>query len=318
MPDSKPVVLAALLANVAIGGLKFGAFLLTGSAALLSEVYHSLSDTGNQLVLLAGISYSAKEATRTHPFGYGKAQFFYSFLASVLLFGVAGWQSLTEGYHALLHTEANAGTASVLALPVLDGTVPGVVVSIGVLVGVLVFEGWSLRKAYAELARQCAAHEWNGLAEAFRRTSDATTLAAFVEDTIAVTAAGVALFGVVLAQLTGNPVYDAAAALAIGALLMIGALALAWETKRLLLGKSLPSDEERRLYAVVADHAAVADVTDFRTVLFGPERVVVTAGVSFADDLAADEIHDHAESIKSDLFATGLGVEEAYLTPGTE
>jgi len=52
---------------------------------MLPETYHSISVTGNQVFLLIGIRYSAKEPSRDHPFGYGKAQFFYSFLVSVLL-----------------------------------------------------------------------------------------------------------------------------------------------------------------------------------------------------------------------------------------
>ena len=100
MAGSKGVVLAVLFANGAIAVLKFGGFLLTGSASMLSETYHSISDTGNQVFLLVGIRCSEKRSTREHPFGYGKAQFFYSFLVSVLLFGIAGWESVKHGSNA--------------------------------------------------------------------------------------------------------------------------------------------------------------------------------------------------------------------------
>ncbi|MFW5939868.1 MAG: cation diffusion facilitator family transporter, partial [Halolamina sp.] len=98
---STGVVLAALVANGAIAIMKFIGFLLTGSPSMLSETYHSLSDTGNQVFLLIGIRYSDRSASRVHPFGYGKAQFFYAFLVSVLLFGIAGWESLNHGIHAI-------------------------------------------------------------------------------------------------------------------------------------------------------------------------------------------------------------------------
>ena len=55
MAESRSVVIAALIANGAIAVLKFLGFLLTGSAAMLSETYHSISDTGNQIFLLLGI-----------------------------------------------------------------------------------------------------------------------------------------------------------------------------------------------------------------------------------------------------------------------
>jgi divalent metal cation (Fe/Co/Zn/Cd) transporter len=73
MAGSKSVVLAALVANGAIAILKFAGFLLTGSAAILSETYHSISDTGNQVFLLIAIWLSERERDRQHPYGYGKA-----------------------------------------------------------------------------------------------------------------------------------------------------------------------------------------------------------------------------------------------------
>src|SRR6056297_3149343 len=103
MAESKSVVIAALLANAAIAVLKFVGFVLTRSPAMLSETFHSISDTGNQVFLLIGIWFGGREPTRDHPFGYGKAQFFYSFLVSVLLFGIAGWESAKHGFNALTH-----------------------------------------------------------------------------------------------------------------------------------------------------------------------------------------------------------------------
>jgi len=61
MASSTSVVVAALVANAAITVLKFGGYLLTGSPAMLSETYHSISDTGNQVFLLIGIFYGRKE-----------------------------------------------------------------------------------------------------------------------------------------------------------------------------------------------------------------------------------------------------------------
>ncbi|PYZ03105.1 hypothetical protein C8039_14285 [Halogeometricum sp. wsp3] len=63
-------------------------------------------------------------------------------------------------------------------------------------------------KARAELRRQIREYEWDGIVDAFRKTSDVTTLTAFTEDTIALLGAGIALVGVILAEITGNAVYD--------------------------------------------------------------------------------------------------------------
>ncbi|PSQ42181.1 cation transporter, partial [Halobacteriales archaeon SW_7_68_16] len=119
MASSRKVVLAALFANGAIAIMKFVGFLLTASPSMLSETYHSISDTGNQVFLLIGIRYGKRERDRKHPFGYGKAQFFYAFVVSMLLLGIAGWESARHGYNELTghgggHGEGASGATEFL------------------------------------------------------------------------------------------------------------------------------------------------------------------------------------------------------------
>ncbi|MFB6119268.1 cation diffusion facilitator family transporter [Halosegnis sp.] len=317
MASSVAVVLAALFANGAIAVLKFGGYLLTGSPAMLSETYHSVSDTGNQVFLLVGIFYGRKEATRDHPFGYGKAQFFYSFLVSVLLFGIAGWESLKHGYHAITHPEPVA-TGSVtlpVALPAVGTEVPSVWVNYAVLLGAIAFESYALKKAYAAIKKQIDEHSWSGLREAFKKTADVTVLTALTEDAIAMGGAGLALLGVYLSRVTGNPIYDSVSAALIGVMLMSFAVALAWENKRLLLGESLPPAQERELRTLVTDWDGVTDIVDFRTVYFGPAKVLVVADVSFDPNLDTAAMDEHITAIEDAIRERAPDVSKVYIEP---
>ena len=311
MAGSKTVVLAALFANGAIAVLKFVGFLVTGSPAMLSETYHSVSDTGNQVFLLVGLRYGERAATRDHPFGYGKAQFFYAFLVSVMLFGIAGWAALSHGYEALMHGETAIASQAAL----LGYEFPGVWVNYVVLVGAIAFESYAFAKAWAETKRQMAHHEWESLREMFRRTSDVTTLTALTEDTVALLGLVFALVGILLTQLTGNPAYDAASALLIGILLMVFAVLLAWENKRLLLGESLSPEDEQELRAVVEASPAVGEILDFRSVYFGPNELLVTADVTFRDDMDTDDVEDAIAAIVAELKTTNRAVSKAYVEP---
>ncbi|WP_435146548.1 cation diffusion facilitator family transporter [Halobaculum sp. P14] len=318
MAGSKSVVLAALVANAAIAVLKFLGYLLTGSPSMLSETYHSVSDTGNQVFLLVGIRYSGRKPSQAHPFGYGKAQFFYSFLVSVLLFGIAGWESLKHGYQAVVATgHAEEAADVVIAGFNVSAAVPvePFWVNVAVLVGAIVFEAYAFRKALGELTRQIRKYGWDGIYEAFRATSDVTTLTAFTEDAIALSGAGVALVGITLTRVTGNEAYDAVASILIGALLMTFAVALAWENKRLLLGESLPSETEAKLRGAVADHTGVVHIDGFRTMFIGPGEALVTADVSFDPDLVTGDIDEDISQIESALRDLDDRVRIVYIEP---
>ncbi|WP_423750992.1 cation diffusion facilitator family transporter [Salinirarus marinus] len=314
MAGNRSVVIAALVANGAIAVLKFGGFLLTGSPSMLSETYHSISDTGNQVFLLIGIRYSGKAPSIEHPFGYGKAQFFYSFLVSVFLFGIAGWESLKHGYNALT-AGTHAGPTGPVTLPVVGVSVDAYFINVAILLGAIAFEGYALDKAFAELSRQMRRYGWDDLVEAFKTTSDVTTLTAFTEDTIALVGAALALVGITLSRWTHNPAYDAAAAVLIGLLLMGFALALAWENKRLLLGESVPPKLGDELQNVVRTHRGVVHVDHFRTMYVGPESILVAAEVSFDPELDTSELDEDITQIETKLQEVDERIRFAYIEP---
>ena len=319
MAESKGVVIAAFFANAVIAILKFIGFLLTGSASMLAETYHSISDTGNQVFLLIGIRYSGKEASRTHPFGYGKAQFFYSFLVAVLLFGIAGWESLRNSYHEL--TTGGGGEAAGEAIQFLGFTFnppipfPPFYINVGVLVAAALFEGYAWKKAHNQIRNHMETYGWSSYREVFQQTSDVTSLTAFTEDTLALVGIFLALFGVIASEIAENPAYDAVAGMLIGILLMGFALLLAWENKRLLVGESLESDVEQSLRTTISEHGGVDHVDELRTVFIGPERVLVTSDVSFISDLQTSDIDDDIREIEEELKRSDRRVKLVYIEP---
>ncbi len=315
---STGVVVAAMVANGGIAVLKFLGFLLTGSPSMLAETYHSISDTGNQVLLLVGIKYSQREATQAHPFGYGKAQFFYAFLVSVLLFGIAGWESLRHGIEKLRHPEegTEAGATEFLGMTVdIPLPVDPFWVSVAVLAGGIVFETYAFLKARGELKRQMDEYGWSGYREAFERTSDLTTLTAFTEDTVALLGLTVALVGITAGRVLDNPAFDAVGAIVIGVLLMLFALLLAVENKRLIVGESLEASVEADLEAILADQEGVAHVDDFRTVFVGPRDVLVTADASFRPEFDTGAVDDAIEAVEARMQERDDRVRVVYVEP---
>jgi zinc transporter 9 len=102
-PIAQQQITRALWGNMLIASMKFAVYLQSGSSAVLSEAIHTLADCGNQLLLKMGHHEASKPADRSHPFGYGRAAFFWSLFSGVGIFlsgaGVAFGAALTQLMH---------------------------------------------------------------------------------------------------------------------------------------------------------------------------------------------------------------------------
>ena len=262
-------VVAALSANMAIAVAKFVAFAFSGSSSMLAEGVHSVADSGNQALLLLGGSKAQKAASEEHPFGYGRERYIYGFLVSVVLFTVGGLFALYEGYEKIKHPHELE-----------DWYWP-----IGVLVFALVAEGFSFRTAVAESDRLRGSLSWK---EFVRRAKAPELPVVLLEDFGALIGLVLALFGVGLTLLTGDPVWDGVGTLCIGTLLVVIALILASETKSLLLGEAADVTQVEKIRAAVVDDETVTGLIHMRTLHLGPEELLVAAKIAVrSDDTAA-------------------------------
>ncbi len=269
MASTRSVVLVSLFASTAIAVAKFFAWLATGNASMLSQVYYSLSDVGNQLLLLLGFRMSKLGSSRKHPFGRGKEQYFFAFIVTALLFGVTGYAAVREGYAAL-------GT------PYRDVDVRINYVVLGV---ALLFESYAFYKSYLGVVEEAESEGFSSLIETFYRTKDAPLITAATENFVAIIGVLTAIVGIYLTDVTGNTIYDAAASAIIGLLLMGFALLLAWENRALLVGEGVTRRERRQLLEAIETVSGVEAIVELRTMYLGPESVLVACEVDFDDAL---------------------------------
>jgi divalent metal cation (Fe/Co/Zn/Cd) transporter len=73
---------------------------------MLAEAYHSTADSGNELLLILGLRRSARTPDGLHPFGHGKAIYFYSLLVAVFMFGVGGALAAYQGVSRIRRPES--------------------------------------------------------------------------------------------------------------------------------------------------------------------------------------------------------------------
>ena len=110
---STKAVYAAIIANSILTVVKFGGFLISGSASMLSEAIHSATDASNQGLLALGIHRSNKEASEDHPYGHGRERYVWALISAVGIFFLGCGLTLYHGVLGLIHPHApdNIGTA---------------------------------------------------------------------------------------------------------------------------------------------------------------------------------------------------------------
>ncbi|MCX6495548.1 MAG: cation diffusion facilitator family transporter [Actinobacteria bacterium] len=271
----KRAIIAALLANLGIAATKFIAWAFSGAVSMLAEGVHSLADSGNQLLLLLGGKRAQRDATPTHPFGYGRERYFYAFIVSIILFTIGGVFSIYEGINKLQHPHE----LEMWWLPLL------------VLAIAIVLESLSLRTAVRESNPLRGSASWIQ----FIRHAKAPELpVVLLEDLAALLGLAFAFVGIGLTAVTGNAMFDAIGTLCIGALLVVVAIVLGIETKSLLLGEGARPDDVKAISRAIEASPKVTGLIHMKTLFVGPEELLVAAKVGF---IAASKLSDVASEI---------------------
>jgi cation diffusion facilitator family transporter len=292
--SSHKVIYAAIVANLGIACAKFIVATITGSAAMMAEGIHSAVDTGNEMLLLIGERNSTRPPDQKHPFGYGKALYFWALIVALSVFSLGGGLSIYHGVHRLLDPK-----------PLGDPLWNYLVLAVAAL-----FEGysWNLSRRGLNQFRKPGASLW----QAVRASKDASVFTVFVEDNAALLGIVVAALGIALGQLFGNPLFDPAASVVIGLLLMVAAFTLARETGDLLVGESMGREETGELRRIMEADPAIEAVTRLLSMQLGPDEVLLTAAVQFRRGMKIDEVEHAIERLERAVRAHNPAVRNIY------
>ena len=288
-------IVAALIANAGIAIAKFIGYAITGSSSMLAEAVHSVADTSNQGLLLLGGRTARRAATQEHPFGYGRDRYFYSFVVALLLFTLGSVFALYEGIHKLESHEA-------LTSPI---------VAVVILVVAIVLESFSFRTAIQESRPLKGEGTW----WQFIRQSKVPELpVVLLEDLGALVGLILALLGVGLTVLTGDPVFDAIGTICIGVLLGVIAIILIIEMKSLLIGEGAAQPVLSRIVSALAADD-VQRVIHIKTQYLGPEELLVAAKIALAPGLPLEDVVRAIDAAESRVREAVPDARVIYLEP---
>ena len=263
-------IIQSLLVNIAIALVKAVAAYFTKSGSMLAEALHSFSDCGNQVLLLIGVRQSKKPADEKHPFGYGRAVYFWSFMVAMMLFLGGGVFSIYEGIHKIREPEP----------------VERVWLGVGILAVSFFLEGGALLSNIRELNKRRGKKAFY---QYLKDTTDSDLVVVFAENGAAVLGLGFAIAALLLASATGDGRWDGIGSAAIGLVLVGVAIFLATEVSSLLLGEAADPDIDSVARELAKKFPEMEKVLNVLTMQQGPGEVLVHIKIAFLATLTVEE-----------------------------
>ena len=295
--STRGTVLIAGAANLLVGAIKLDGGDL-GGLERHAGGDRSLGGRHPQPGAAARIAAPGRAARRPrHPFGYGQERYFWSLLAAFGIFIAGAGFSVFEGVLALRHGNSESPLIAYVVLAVSA-----------------VAEGTSLVRVIIQF-RSEARREDMGLLDRVRSSPDTTVKTALFEDSAAMVGLALAALGLLLRQLTGSPVWDGAASIAIGGLLVVVAVRLGLDSRDYLIGHAAAPRELAVIRAEIEQAPGVDALLRLRTMYLGPDHLIVAAQVAFDDEISADQAEDIADRVDRRLSTGCRSVPHVFLDP---
>lgn len=296
MVKNKASIYSALVADILIAATKFIAGAYTNSSSMISEGIHSLVDTINQVLLLYGLKRSRKPADNLRPFGYGKELYFWSFIVSILIFGLGGGLSIYQGILHIRHAEP-------LGNPTWNYAVLGFS---------LIFDGGSFLIAIKEFNK---ARGELSFWKAIIQSKDPSSFLVLFEDGAAVLGLFIVFILMVLNDAYNMPALDGVASILVGLLLVFASVILARESRSLLMGEGIAPETQKKIKALAEKDPSVLKVGSILSTYEAPEEVVLMLIVYFKPDLDTDEITDAIERVRKAIKEEFTRIEFVIIQP---
>ena len=291
-------IVTALIANFTISIAKFFGFVITSSSAMLAEAVHSLADTSNQALLLLGKKRSKKLPSAQRPFGFGRERFFWAFVVSLVLFSLGSMYAVYEGIEKIRHPHEIESLWWALAI----------------LLFAMVMEAYAFQTAVKESRFYKGDHSWKSF---IRRSRIPELPVLLLEDFGALMGLVFAFVCVLIADITGNAVWDGIGTLSIGILLGLIAIILAIETKSLLIGEGALPEQIVRIENAITSSPEVLSLIDMRTEYLGPETLLVAAKIEFSGETSPSDISGDVDTIENRIREVEPLAKIIYLEPGS-
>ena len=255
--------------------------IITGSVVMLAEAFEGASDLVASGLLLIGIRISKRRPNKKHPFGYGKALFFWTLISAIVMLIFGAGLSIYFGIQRFLHPEE----------------IENIFVAYGALCISVITNGYALTVSSRRLIGKEKIKKLFGV---FIHSTHVETKNTFVLDLTGTSAALMGLVSLILYQVAGIQHFDGLGAMLIGILIAVSSLVLIWGVKDFLIGKTASPDVEESIRRAVLELKEVTNIIAIDTMYIGSEKLLVHLEIQLpkSNNSDTDEI---VEKIKNNI-----------------
>jgi len=289
-------IYVALGTDIVIAATKFTVTGITHSSAMLSEGIHSVIDALSQVLLIWGVYISQKKADDKRPFGYGKEQYFWSFIVSLILFVMGGCISFYEGVIRLKAPDASDGVAW----------------SYVVLAVAFVFTAISAAASFKEFNKR---RKVESFWEAVKTSKDPSTFIILLGDIGDLAGLIIAFTGIYLGHKFGKLYYDGIASMLIGIVLIVISVLLVRESRSLLMGETIGKKTMKQIIALAEADASVIKIKKQLSMYMAPEEILLQLNAVFKQGLTTEQITDAISGISNTIKKQFPLIKQIFIEP---
>jgi ferrous-iron efflux pump FieF len=253
----------SVIAALTLALAKAGAWLMTGSVAVLASLVDSAMDASASLLTSAAVRYSLVPADDEHRYGHGKSEALAGLGQALFITASAAFLVL----HAVRR---------IMRPQPLEDVAVGVVVmalSIAVTLALVLYQRHVVQVTQSQAIRGDALHYASDLLTNFG------TIAALLLSSL------------------GYARLDPLIAIAIASATLWGALHIGWDTFQVLMDRELPADLQQQIRDIALAHAQVTGVHDLRTRRSGHAKLI-QMHLEMDGQISLDRAHQVADDVE--------------------
>ena len=263
----KRASIIAIIINIALGLFKAVIGFITNSVAITTDAINNFTDAGSSLVTILAAFFSAKQADKKHPFGYGRIEYLGTLVIGGLIL-YAGISSFIEAVKLIIEPEmANYPTISIIIL----------IVAIFVKIALALF---TIKVGKA---------------------ANSDSLVASGKEAVADIAISIATVAAAIFYITSGIAIEAYLGAIIGIFIIKSGIEILKETVDKILGSPVEISLIKEIKSTIAGYEEVVGAYDLVLHDYGPDAYMGSVHIAVVDTLSINEFDKLGRKIYSDI-----------------